>query len=139
MLSGKKGSKIPVHPNDHVNMGQSSNDTFPTAMHISCALALHRQLLPALEKLKATLHHQAFEKFSHIIKIGRTHLQVPFYAFSRVGCHSNNFGAGIFGIPLPDTSFWGSHKRRTSSSLFPRTGWNCGGHGFCQPLIRVRA
>ena len=76
MLSGRKGSKSPIHPNDHVNMGQSSNDTFPTAMHVSCALAIHRQLLPAVGQLKTTLRHLAFEKFAHIIKIGRTHLQV---------------------------------------------------------------
>ena len=67
------GSRDPVHPNDHVNMGQSSNDTFPTAMHVAAAVAINRDLIPALTKLHATLDGQA-KKWDHIIKIGRTHL-----------------------------------------------------------------
>ena len=67
------GSKDPVHPNDHVNMGQSSNDTFPTAMHVAAAVALQNQLKPALERLGTTLSRQALE-WDDIIKIGRTHL-----------------------------------------------------------------
>jgi len=63
----------PVHPNDHVNMGQSSNDTFPTAMHIAAATALGEQLIPALKRLHEQLHEQAGE-WDRIIKIGRTHL-----------------------------------------------------------------
>ena len=51
LLGGKKGSKTPVHPNDHCNMSQSSNDTFPTAMHIACAFDTNEKLLPALKKL----------------------------------------------------------------------------------------
>jgi fumarate hydratase class II len=74
MLGGEKGSKKPVHPNDHVNMGQSSNDSFPTAMHIAAVLEVERALLPGLEKLHAALDKKAKE-FSKIIKIGRTHLQ----------------------------------------------------------------
>lgn len=74
LLGGKLGSKHPVHPNDHVNMSQSSNDTFPTAMHIAVALEIHSSLLKSLQGL-----HDAFEKkakeFQHIIKIGRTHTQ----------------------------------------------------------------
>jgi fumarate hydratase class II len=68
------GSKTPVHPNDHVNMSQSSNDTYPTAMHIACAEEIHRRLLPALRHLHAALDAKA-EAWSHIIKIGRTHTQ----------------------------------------------------------------
>ena len=74
ILGGELGSKDPVHPNDHVNMGQSSNDTFPTAMHIAAALDINENLLPALEKLHASLLEKQ-NKFKDIIKIGRTHLQ----------------------------------------------------------------
>ena len=74
LLGGEIGSKKPVHPNDHVNMGQSSNDTFPTIMHISCILETQHHLLPTLRYLSQAL--VAKEKiFSKIIKIGRTHLQ----------------------------------------------------------------
>ena len=74
ILGGEIGSKDPVHPNDHVNMGQSSNDTFPTAMHISAAMTAHDVLLPGLEKLHAALEKKVAE-FDGIIKIGRTHTQ----------------------------------------------------------------
>jgi len=71
---GVLGSKTPVHPNDHVNLSQSSNDTFPTAMHIAVALQLHHHLLPALADLSASLEARATE-FAPLLKIGRTHLQ----------------------------------------------------------------
>ncbi len=71
---GVLGSKTPVHPNDHVNLSQSSNDTFPTAMHIAVALQLHNELLPNLAKLIASLEARANE-FAPLLKIGRTHLQ----------------------------------------------------------------
>jgi fumarate hydratase class II len=74
MLGGTMGSKKPVHPNDHVNMSQSSNDTYPTAMHIACAVEIHRRLLPALKHLHAALDAKA-KAWGHIIKIGRTHTQ----------------------------------------------------------------
>ncbi|MAF97521.1 MAG: fumarate hydratase, class II [Micavibrio sp.] len=74
MLSGTKGGKSPVHPNDHCNMGQSSNDTFPTVMHIAAAMEVHDRLLPALDNLEDILFQKA-EKFKEIVKIGRTHLQ----------------------------------------------------------------
>lgn len=74
MLGGEMGSKSPVHPNDHCNMGQSSNDTFPTAMHISTAMTAHDILLPGLEKLHIALKIKA-DTFKDIIKIGRTHTQ----------------------------------------------------------------
>jgi fumarate hydratase, class II len=73
-LGGRLGSKDPVHPNDHVNMGQSSNDSFPTAMHIAAAVEIHRRLLPALRHLHGALDAKAKE-FADIVKIGRTHLQ----------------------------------------------------------------
>ena len=74
MLGGEVGSKDPVHPNDHVNRSQSSNDTFPTAMHIAAAEEIHHRLLPALQQLRNALNDKA-EAFADIIKIGRTHLQ----------------------------------------------------------------
>ncbi len=72
IMGGVIGSKDPVHPNDHCNMGQSSNDTFPTAMHIATAMTAHDVLLPGLEKLHAALKAKVVE-FDGIIKIGRTH------------------------------------------------------------------
>ena len=71
---GVLGSKSPVHPNDHVNLSQSSNDTFPAALHVAVAIELERTLLPAVEALRAALAAKA-EAFAAIIKIGRTHLQ----------------------------------------------------------------
>ena len=74
ILGGEMGSKKPVHPNDHVNMSQSSNDTYPTAMHVACAEEIVHRLLPALEKLANALNDKA-EAWKGIIKIGRTHTQ----------------------------------------------------------------
>jgi fumarate hydratase, class II len=74
MMGGEMGSKKPVHPNDHVNMSQSSNDTYPTAMHVACAEQITHDLLPALKKLHAALDQKS-KAWSHIIKIGRTHTQ----------------------------------------------------------------
>ena len=74
MLGGTLGSKDPVHPNDHVNMGQSTNDTFPTAINIAAVESVVHQLLPNLQRLRDGLHAKA-EVFSNIIKLGRTHLQ----------------------------------------------------------------
>ena len=74
MLGGTMGTKSPVHPNDHCNRSQSSNDTFPTAMHIASAMTAHDVLIPGLEKLHATLVAKS-EAFKDIIKIGRTHTQ----------------------------------------------------------------
>ncbi len=74
MLGGVMGSKKPVHPNDHCNMGQSSNDTFPTAMHVAIAMQARDVLIPGLEKLQKALAAKS-EEFKDIIKIGRTHTQ----------------------------------------------------------------
>ncbi len=74
MLGGEMGTKKPVHPNDHVNMSQSSNDTYPTAMHIACSEEIHHRLLPALQHLRNALNDKA-EAWAKIIKIGRTHTQ----------------------------------------------------------------
>jgi len=74
LLGGQLGAKKPVHPNDHVNLSQSSNDSFPTAMHIAAAIEIDAQLLPALAHLHAALDAKA-KRFARIVKIGRTHLQ----------------------------------------------------------------
>jgi len=74
LLGGELGSKTPVHPNDHVNKSQSSNDTYPTAMHIATAVEIHTVLIPGLKKLADALEAKA-QEFSDIIKIGRTHTQ----------------------------------------------------------------
>ena len=74
ILTGQRGGKSPVHPNDHVNMGQSSNDTFPTALHVAAALAIKETLLPALYRLQAALERKARD-WADLVKIGRTHLQ----------------------------------------------------------------
>jgi len=74
LMGGERGQRRLVHPNDDVNLGQSSNDAFPTAMHIAAARAVEHDLLPKLERLEATLDAKA-EAFAHIVKIGRTHLQ----------------------------------------------------------------
>lgn len=74
LLGGQIGSKKPIHPNDHVNMGQSSNDTFPSAMHIAAALEINDSLFPALTAFQDSLQHKS-DQFQDIIKIARTHLQ----------------------------------------------------------------
>ena len=74
ILGGKKGSKKPVHPNDHVNKSQSTNDVFPTAMHIAIAIETKTKLLPSLELLNKELKKKV-SKFKNIVKVGRTHLQ----------------------------------------------------------------
>ena len=74
ILGGTMGSKKPVHPNDHVNMSASSNDSFPTVMHVAAVLELEESLIPSLKSLRDAMHKKA-EQFDNIIKIGRTHLQ----------------------------------------------------------------
>jgi fumarate hydratase class II len=99
MLGGEMGSKKPVHPNDHVNMSQSSNDTYPTAMHIACAEQIVHDLLPALRRL-----HQALMEKSHawrdIIKTGRTHTQdaTPVTLGQVFGGYAHQVGNGVLRI-----------------------------------------
>jgi fumarate hydratase class II len=73
LLGGVRGSKSPVHPNDHVNLGQSSNDVFPTVMHLATVDRMEARLIPQVERLRATLDAKA-QSFRHLVKIGRTHL-----------------------------------------------------------------
>src|SRR3712207_5231415 len=74
LMGGEVGSKSPVHPNDHVNKGQSSNDVIPTAIHLSALVSIKEDLIPALEKLQGALEEKARE-FDSVVKTGRTHLQ----------------------------------------------------------------
>jgi fumarate hydratase class II len=74
ILGGERGSTQPVHPNDHVNLGQSSNDVFPSAIHVAVGAAVQDELVPALQDLAAALEDKA-QKLDHVVKIGRTHLQ----------------------------------------------------------------
>jgi len=106
-LAGTRGGKAPVHPNDHVNMGQSSNDSFPTAVNVAAAIATHRDLLPALARLTAALAAKA-EAWIDIVKIGRTHLQdaTPLtlgqefsgYAAQLVAAHNRIKGAVVHNV-----------------------------------------
>ncbi|MEM6658496.1 MAG: class II fumarate hydratase [Pseudomonadota bacterium] len=96
ILGGVIGSKDPVHPNDHCNMGQSSNDTFPTAMHIATAMSIRDVLLPGLEKFASALEAKAKE-FAGIIKIGRTHTQdaTPLTLEQEFGGYAHQIRQGI--------------------------------------------
>jgi fumarate hydratase class II len=96
ILGGVIGSKDPVHPNDHCNMGQSSNDTFPTAMHIATAMSVRDVLLPGLEKLALGLEQKSAE-FKDIIKIGRTHTQdaTPLTLGQEFGGYAHQIRQGI--------------------------------------------
>ncbi len=96
LLGGKIGSKSPVHPNDHVNRGQSSNDTFPTAMHVAAVRQITGQLLPALSHLQAALDDKA-KDWRRIIKIGRTHMQdaTPLTLGQEFSGYATQIGLGI--------------------------------------------
>ena len=96
MAGGEMGSKDPVHPNDHVNRGQSSNDVFPTAMHIAAADAIEHQLLGALRQLAATIEAKS-AAFDDVIKIGRTHLQdaTPLTLGQELSGHAHQLREGI--------------------------------------------
>ena len=90
VLTGTRGGKSPVHPNDNVNMSQSSNDSFPTALHIAASLAVTRRLFPALDRLKTALQAKA-DAWTDIVKIGRTHLQdaTPLTLGQEFGAYAN--------------------------------------------------
>ncbi|MFM7267469.1 MAG: class II fumarate hydratase, partial [Cyanobium sp.] len=98
-LGGVLGSKHPVHPNDHVNRSQSSNDTFPTALHLAVAIELERQLIPAVEALRQALLAKA-QAWREVIKIGRTHLQdaVPLRLGQEFGGYAAQLALGLDGL-----------------------------------------
>ena len=115
ILTGKKQEKTPVHPNDHVNLGQSSNDVIPSAIHIAASMEIENRLIPALSGLKGRLSDKS-DEFAHIRKIGRTHLQdaVPltmgevFSGYARqmeLGiAHLQKAGTGLFELALGGTA-----------------------------------
>ncbi len=96
ILTGKRAGKSPVHPNDHVNKGQSSNDVIPTAIHVAALTAMQGTLVPALEKLRASLTRKS-QEFAHVRKIGRTHLQdaVPMTLGNDFGAYARQVERGI--------------------------------------------
>jgi len=99
MAGGKLGSKSPVHPNDHVNRGQSSNDTFPTAMHIASAEEIQHRLIPSVQRLRTSLAEKA-DEFEDIVKIGRTHLMdaVPLTLGQEFGAYVSMLDADLIRI-----------------------------------------
>lgn len=98
-LGGVRGSKVPVHPNDHVNYGQSSNDSFPTAIHVAIAEETSQRLLPGLRHLQEALEQKAL-LWAHVVKMGRTHLQdaVPLTLGQEFGGYAAQLGFAITGI-----------------------------------------
>ncbi|MBI1494191.1 class II fumarate hydratase [Halocynthiibacter styelae] len=126
IMGGVIGSKDPVHPNDHCNMGQSSNDTFPTAMHIATAMSVRDVLLPGLEKLLAGLDAKA-EEFKDIIKIGRTHTQdaTPLTLGQEFSGYAHQIRQGIARVKacLPGIYELAQGGTAVGTGLNTRPGW----------------
>ncbi len=127
MLGGVMGSKKPVHPNDHVNMGQSSNDTFPTAMHVAIGMMARDVLIPGLEKLHGALAAKA-EEFKDIIKIGRTHTQdaTPLTLGQEFSGYAKQVEKGIARVKmcLPDIYELAQGGTAVGTGLNTRVGWD---------------
>jgi fumarate hydratase class II len=127
MLGGVIGSKKPVHPNDHVNMGQSSNDTFPTAMHVAIGMVARDVLLPGLRHLHAGLAAKASD-FADIIKIGRTHTQdaTPLTLGQEFGGYAHQVAMGIRRVEacLPDIYELAQGGTAVGTGLNTRVGWD---------------
>ena len=127
MLGGVIGSKTPVHPNDHVNMGQSSNDTFPTAMHVAIAMRARDGLLPGLRKLHAALAAKS-EEFADIIKIGRTHTQdaTPLTLGQEFSGYAHQVAMGIQRVSmcLPHIHELAQGGTAVGTGLNTRKGWD---------------
>ena len=127
MLGGVMGSKKPVHPNDHVNMGQSSNDTFPTAMHVAIGMMARDVLLPGLAKLHAALIDKTVE-FKDIIKIGRTHTQdaTPLTLGQEFSGYAHQVSQGILRIHkiLPEIYELAQGGTAVGTGLNTRVGWD---------------
>lgn len=127
ILGGEMGSKSPVHPNDHVNMGQSSNDTFPTAMHVAIGMMARDVLLPGLEKLHAALLAKA-EEFKDIIKIGRTHTQdaTPLTLGQEFGGYAHQVKMGIerVKLALPHIYELAQGGTAVGTGLNTKKGWD---------------
>ncbi|MDW4551423.1 class II fumarate hydratase [Defluviimonas sp. D31] len=127
ILGGEMGSKKPVHPNDHVNMGQSSNDTFPTAMHVAIGMVARDVLLPGLEKLHAALSAKSAE-FKDIIKIGRTHTQdaTPLTLGQEFGGYAHQVAQGIMRVKkvLPEIYELAQGGTAVGTGLNTKKGWD---------------
>jgi fumarate hydratase class II len=127
MMGGAMGSKKPVHPNDHVNMGQSSNDTFPTAMHVAIGMMARDVLVPGLEKLHRALAAKSGE-FKDIIKIGRTHTQdaTPLTLGQEFGGYAKQVEKGIARVKmcLPDIYELAQGGTAVGTGLNTRVGWD---------------
>ncbi len=127
VLGGVMGSKKPVHPNDHVNMGQSSNDTFPTAMHVAIGMMARDVLLPGLETLHRGLAAKAAE-FAGIIKIGRTHTQdaTPLTLGQEFGGYAHQVAQGIMRVNkiLPEIYELAQGGTAVGTGLNTRVGWD---------------
>ncbi len=127
MLGGKMGSKTPVHPNDHCNMGQSSNDTFPTAMHVAIGMSARDTLLPGLRKLHAALATKS-DEFKDIIKIGRTHTQdaTPLTLGQEFGGYAHQVAQGIKRVEmcLPDIYELAQGGTAVGTGLNTQKGWD---------------
>jgi len=127
MLGGVLGSKKPVHPNDHVNMGQSSNDTFPTAMHVAIGMVARGVLLPGLQKLHAALAAKSHD-FKDIIKIGRTHTQdaTPLTLGQEFGGYAHQVAQGIMRVTkvLPEIHELAQGGTAVGTGLNTRVGWD---------------
>jgi fumarate hydratase class II len=127
MLGGELGSKKPVHPNDHCNMGQSSNDTFPTAMHVAIGMMARDVLIPGLQKLHAALVEKS-EEFKDIIKIGRTHTQdaTPLTLGQEFGGYAHQVSQGIkrVGKILPEIYELAQGGTAVGTGLNTKKGWD---------------
>ena len=127
ILGGEMGSKKPVHPNDHVNMGQSSNDTFPTAMHVATAMLARDVLLPGLRHLHAALAAKS-EEFKDIIKIGRTHTQdaTPMTLGQEFGGYAHQVSQGIMRVEkvLPEIYELAQGGTAVGTGLNTKKGWD---------------
>ncbi len=127
LLGGQMGTKNPVHPNDHCNMGQSSNDTFPTAMHVAIAMQARDTLLPGLGKLHAALAAKA-DEFADIIKIGRTHTQdaTPLTLGQEFSGYAHQVRMGIARVEmcLPHIHELAQGGTAVGTGLNTRKGWD---------------
>ncbi|MFV0383915.1 class II fumarate hydratase [Paracoccus sp. (in: a-proteobacteria)] len=127
ILGGELGSKTPVHPNDHVNMGQSSNDTFPTAMHVGIGMMARDVLIPGLEKLHKALVAKS-QEFSDIIKIGRTHTQdaTPLTLGQEFSGYAHQVAMGIerVKLALPQIYELAQGGTAVGTGLNTKKGWD---------------
>ena len=127
IMGGEMGSKSPVHPNDHVNMGQSSNDTFPTAMHVGIAMVARDLLLPGLDKLASALEAKS-DQFKDIIKIGRTHTQdaTPLTLGQEFGGYAHQVRVGIERVEmsLPHIYELAQGGTAVGTGLNTKKGWD---------------